>query len=268
MYAYFGHHRCATMWTLAIVRAIGRELGLPVAEESRYDRLPEGYDPRGFLVHLNATQGIVDQLAGQSFKGFHVIRDPRDILVSSYFSDRYSHPVYREEFEQFREQLNSVPFDEGLRLELDRRTAEFDALANWDYHHPDIYETRYEVLTVKPTDEFTSILSFLGIPMHAAGAAPLGDRARVALNRGLRRLDLGTLPVKAIPHEFLRGIIEVRAFDKLAGRSKGQEDPKSHYRKGVAGDWKNHLDGANKDLFKERWGQLLIDLAYEKDLDW
>lgn len=256
------------MWTLAIVRAISRELGLPVAEESRYDRLPDAYDPKGFLVHLNATSRIVELLAGQPFKGFHVIRDPRDILVSSYFSDRYSHPVYRAEFEQFREQLNSVPFDEGLRLELDRRTAEFEALANWGYHNPNVYETRYEVLTTDPTGEFTRILNFLGIPTYAAGAAPLADRAKVTLNRGLRRLNLGGLHVRAIPREFLDGILKQRAFDKLAGRSKGQEDPKSHYRKGVAGDWINHLDGANKELFKERWGRLLVDLGYESDLDW
>lgn len=268
MYAYFGHHRCATMWTVAIIRSISRELGVPVAQESRYETLPKDIDHAGFLIHLNATRGIVEQLAGRDFKGFHVIRDPRDILVSSYFSDRYSHPVYREEFEQFRDQLNRMEFDEGLRLELDRRTAELEALASWDFRNPDIYETRYEVLTVRPLEEFTRIMKFLGIPMYAAGAAPMVERARIELNRGLRRLGAGSLHVQGIPHEFLARSIEHRSFDKLAGRSKGHEDPKSHYRKGVAGDWVNHLQGANKDLFKERWGQLLIDLGYETDRDW
>jgi hypothetical protein len=161
-----------------------------------------------------------------------------------------------------------VEFDEGLALELERRTAEFEALANWNYRNPNVYETRYETLTVKPADEFGKILKFLGIPAYEAGAAPLTDRAKVAVNRGLRRVNMGGLRVAGIPREFLDGVIEKQAFQKLAGRSKGQEDQKSHYRKGVAGDWVNYLNGANKDQFKQRWGQLLVDLGYEKDLDW
>ena len=268
MYAYFGHHRCATMWTAAIVRALSRELGLTVAQEDRYETLPANLGPYHFLIHLNATQGIVEQLAGKPHRGFHVIRDPRDILVSSYFSDRYSHPVYRQDLGQFREQLNSVEFDEGLRLELDRRKAEFEALANWNYHNPNVCETRYEVLTVRPADEFEKIIRFLGIPFHPRGTAPLLDRVKPTVNRGLRRLKMKGLRVGGISREFLDQVIERQAFDKLAGRSKGQEDQKSHYRKGVAGDWVNYLRDANKDLFKERWGDLVIKLGYEKDLNW
>lgn len=268
MYAYFGHHRCATLWTAAIVRAVSRELGIRVAQEDRYEKLPDDLRNEDFLIHLNATQGIVDQLRGRPCKAFHVIRDPRDILVSSYFSDRYSHPVYRKEFEQFREQLNNLEFQEGLRMELDRRTAEFEAMAGWDYGNPNVYESRYEVLTVKPAEEFEKIFRFIGIPMHARDAAPLTDRARLAINRGLRRVNAGGLRLRGVPREYLDAVIEAQAFQKLAGRTKGQEDQKSHYRKGVAGDWVNYLEGANKDLFKERWGRLLIDLGYEKDLDW
>lgn len=268
MYAYFGHHRCATLWTAAIVRAMCRELGITVAQEDRYEKLPDGLGANDFLIHLNATQGIVEQLANRPYKAFHVIRDPRDILVSSYFSDKYSHPVYRKEFEQFRDTLNNMEFDEGLALELERRTAEFEALANWNYSNPHAHETRYEVLTVKPAEEFGKILKFLGIPSYEAGAAPLMDRAKLSLNKGLRRVKLGGLKVNGIPREFLDSVIEKQAFQKLAGRSKGQEDQKSHYRKGVAGDWVNYLHGANKDQFKQRWGQLLVDLGYEKNLDW
>ena len=116
MYAYFGHHRCATMWTMAIIRALGRELGLRVAEESRYHQLPADLPQTGFFAHLNATDSVVQKLAGLEYRGFHVIRDPRDILVSSYFSDKYSHPVYGQQFAQFREQLGAVEFDQGMRL--------------------------------------------------------------------------------------------------------------------------------------------------------
>jgi hypothetical protein len=255
------------MWTMAIIRAIGRELGLRVTEESRYHQLPAELAQTDFLAHLNATDSIVQSLAGQDYRGFHVIRDPRDILVSSYFSDKYSHPVYGEQFAQFREQLGTVAFDQGMRLELDRRTAEFEALAGWNYHNPRVYETRYEQLTTAPFEEFTKILAFLGIPSPASGAANLLARGQITANRLLRRLHM---PIRAagIPPQYLHSLMMRQSFQKLAGRQKGQEDQKSHYRKGVAGDWVNHLTGANKDLFKERWGQLVVDLGYETDLNW
>lgn len=267
MYVYFGHHRCATLWTAAIVKAISRELGLPVAQEDRYDKLPEDVDRVGFLLHLNATNSIVQQLAGQEYRGFHVIRDPRDILVSSYFSDKYSHPVYRQEFAQFREQLNATEFDTGLRLELDRRTAEFTALAGWNYRNPRVHETRYEMLTTAPFEEFSRILTFLGIPMLSDGAPARFAQMQLAANRALHRIGI-PFRVRGLPPAWLRETIAAQSFQKLAGRKPGQEDPKSHYRKGVAGDWQNYLKDENKALFKERWGQLLIDLGYETDLNW
>jgi hypothetical protein len=267
MFVFFGHHRCATTWTVTLILAFSRELGLRVAQEDRYEKVPADLTKIDFLTHSNATAGIVQQLAGQDYRAFHVIRDPRDILVSSYFSDKYSHYVYGQQFAQFREQLGAMEFDEGLRLELERRTAEFEALTRWDYHNPRVYETRYEVLTAAPFDEFSKILNFLGIPMPESGMSNRVARAKLAANRGLHRVGL-PLRVNSIPPQWLRALLDKNSFQNIAGRQKGQEDQKSHYRKGVAGDWINYLTGANKELFKERWGQLVIDLGYEEDLDW
>ncbi len=266
MYAYFGHHRSATLWTATIVRAISRELRLRVAQEDRYDILPSDLSQTDFLIHLNATDNLITQLAGTEYRAFHVIRDPRDILVSSYFSDKYSHPLHGQ-LGQFREQLVQAEFDEGLRLEMERRTAEFTALARWNYRNPRIYETRYEVLTTAPAEEFTKILTFLGIPMPAAGMANLSARVQVAANRVLHRVGL-PLRATGIPPQWLAAFVSKQSFQRLSGRQKGNEDQKSHYRKGVAGDWENYLKDANRDLFKARWGGLLIDLGYEKDINW
>lgn len=41
------------------------------------------------------------------------------------------------------------------------------------------------------------------------------------------------------------------------------------FRKGVAGDWRNHLTTVEaKDIFKEMAGDLLIELGYEQDFNW
>lgn len=40
------------------------------------------------------------------------------------------------------------------------------------------------------------------------------------------------------------------------------------FREGQIGSWKKHFTEEHKQLFKEKSGQLLIDLEYEKDLNW
>jgi hypothetical protein len=40
------------------------------------------------------------------------------------------------------------------------------------------------------------------------------------------------------------------------------------FRKGTSGDWRNHFTAAHTAAFKEVAGPLLIELGYEKDLDW
>lgn len=47
-----------------------------------------------------------------------------------------------------------------------------------------------------------------------------------------------------------------------------QETVTSDNRKGIVGDWKNYFDERITRIFKEQAGQALIDLGYEKDLNW
>ena len=59
------------------------------------------------------------------------------------------------------------------------------------------------------------------------------------------------------------------SFKKLSkGRTRGQEDPTSFFRKGIAGDWRNVFTEQDKVLFKKEAGDLLIRLGYEKDDSW
>jgi hypothetical protein len=47
------------------------------------------------------------------------------------------------------------------------------------------------------------------------------------------------------------------------------KDFKPLFRKGIIGDWKNYISTPEaKDVVKEKWGDLLIDLGYETGYDW
>jgi len=54
----------------------------------------------------------------------------------------------------------------------------------------------------------------------------------------------------------------------LTGRRPGQEDIHAHQRKGIAGDWRNHFTTRVKEVFKQRYGHVLIATGYEPDLNW
>jgi len=77
------------------------------------------------------------------------------------------------------------------------------------------------------------------------------------------------VPINKIPAEMLLGIVYENDFSKKAsGRKPGEEDVKSHYRKGVAGDWENHFNEEHKRFFKDNFNDLLIKLGYESDGNW
>ena len=60
---------------------------------------------------------------------------------------------------------------------------------------------------------------------------------------------------------------EIRAAVSKMDRGHNPKD--SHtFRRGIPGDWRTHFSKKHVMLFKELAGQMLIDLGYEKNLDW
>jgi hypothetical protein len=166
---------------------------------------------------------------------FVVIRDLRDTLVSLYFSAKISH-VLMPHLEPIRQKLNSCSLEEGLLYLIDEtlwRNA--DIQASWIGGSDPV--VRYEELLKNDEVIFDRIL------------------------RGHCRLP-------AIrPH--LRNVVRACRFESLTGgRQRGEEDVAAHERKGVAGDWRNHFSERVKEVFKARYGKLLIATGYETNLSW
>lgn len=175
----------------------------------------------------------------EPYKGFHVVRDPRDVIVSGYFSHKISHPVKNRFGKLFllkrRKLLNEISKEKGLMLEI-RKGYSLKNMNSWKYDDPNIMEIKFENLILDPFSTFMQVFKFL---------------------------ELG------IDEEKLKNTIEYFSFKKLSGgRDRGQEDVSNHFRKGVAGDWKNHFNEEHKKVFKKNWGGLLIKLGYEKSDDW
>jgi hypothetical protein len=63
-------------------------------------------------------------------------------------------------------------------------------------------------------------------------------------------------------------LLDRSSFRFHAGRERGEENRNRFYRKGVAGDWKNHFGDEEKRIFKDIAGDMLIRLGYETNLAW
>ncbi len=253
--AYFGHHKCATVWIHRILEDICKELSLNtvyIHSAKQFNQDLETFVKENhidFLTYANADLRFVSRLT--NFKGFHVVRDPRDLGVSSYFSHLHSHATDEwDALKKHRETLQQAKKPEGLLLDMEFiRWGVFKRLEKWDYSLPHIMEIKMEDLTRDSLKIFAKIFEFLGILDNGA-PGPGNSFKKISLDR-------------------LKEILYKNRFSAMAGgRKPGEENVKHHFRKGIAGDWLNHFNEPIKKYFKENYSDLLIKLGYEKDANW
>jgi hypothetical protein len=160
-------------------------------------------------------------------KVFFVMRDPRDVLVSWYFSLKLSHPS-SPEVERVRAELTTMSQADGLRYALAflRERGMFARQRSWlDVRDERVMLLRYEDLT--------------------------GSNQEAVIDQLLRHCDI------AMPPPVLDELLAAHAFEAVSGRARGNEDPHSHYRKGIAGDWRNYFDADLEARLRDVVGDLL-----------
>lgn len=165
-----------------------------------------------------------------------MIRDLRDAVVSWYFSARYSHGS-NPTIDQFRQRLGQLSLEDGLLEVLDT---------------PAVVMARVQSSWTNAPEDERLLLRYEDL---------IADTPRL-MNQLLDHLGVNPDP------EARARAIEDESFEHKTGRHRGEEDIANHYRKGVAGDWRNHFTDRVTDAFKKRFGQVLIDTGYEADQDW
>lgn len=281
--AYFGHHKCASTYALHIVADICRCMGIRHVHyhspkvwgyPSHGTPLDEFAMQRGidFVSFINADPRYIGNVS--NYLGFHLIRDPRDIAVSAYFSHKNSHGTDEwPELAAFRNRLRTLPEDEGL-LESIKFTASlatdgwaiepFRAMMDWNYSHDNIMELKYEQLVADPYQAFLDAFDFMNLTRDADSGflSLLNYHARshnIVRNPRINTIPQWMVLMKVYSHRFTKA---------TKGRARGIVDATSHYRKGIPGDWKNHFTSEHKAYFKREYNPLLIKLGYEKDANW
>lgn len=183
-------------------------------------------------LYLNRPRFDDSPFATVPHRKFVVLRDLRDTLVSWYFSLAKTHGENPEVL-MHRHELRKMSKEDGLLYLLNH--PHFYGLSmigsTW-LRSTDAIVIRFESLIEDPHRWFRLILDECGI--EAAE-----DQFADALNR--------------------------QSFEALANRPRGTEGV-SHYRRGVAGDWKSHFSDRIAREFARRYDDLVVKSGYEPTL--
>ena len=243
------HHKTGTVWMRRVFNIGSDTLEIPrirVQGTRNEDQIPD----QGRAVIVNWDSAFSDGLLDRpDLRGLHMIRDPRDVLISGMryhqiapeAGEKALH-IPRKEFggDTYQQHLNGLPtLHDKMLFEMENmHLRTLNQMTAWRYDRPNIREVRYETL-MQDHDMamFADILDFLGFEGR----------------------DKDT-------------ILEIYWANSLFGGMKEKSDrPRRvalHIQSGEAAQWVTKLPRSVAEIYADRHGQALIDLGYETDTSW
>jgi len=243
---HMGLNRSASQWVKSVLRRVGATIGLlhvrwnEMAFDSSYpfldhldtvEKYQHIFRPRGYLYSAfgGYPTGIPDFSA---YKAVLVVRDPRDILVSRYYSKAVSHRLpfegsnKRDRVVQERKQAQKQSIDAFVRNESDKLLKTYNAyLDGLLRDHPDVHIARYEDMTADVEVWLSDLLEYVEID-----------------------------PPQDLKEEI---IAEARAV-----QDRKREDKTAHVRKGKPGDHVGKLNSESIYHLNQKFSRVLSHFGY------
>jgi Sulfotransferase domain len=250
------HHKAGTVWFSRILNEIARTRGLTFASSFDGGAAPDSdvavyavvrplseedvalafHGPPGRRQAARDDFTLRSGLAPGGFRGTHLIRDPRDMVVSAwYYHLRCTEawavtPHERYGGRSYQEMLTALGPHDGLMAEIEESTRRtFVHMARWNYEQPEFLELRYEDLLTDERAWFERAFRHYGFD-----AALTGDALAIASAYSRGNLSAGD----------------------------------GHVRSGGMGEWRQHFTADHVARFKKLTGHLVVDLGYEAGPDW
>lgn len=228
------HHRTGTKWFERVLGAVAVDFGLRFRQCEQRDLRPSTD-----IFMQNHSRVDIGQLP--PYVGTHVIRDPRDVIVSGYFYHRWTWEKWtqipQDEFGGLTYQgyLNSLDQHSGLLAEI-RNTKAVREMVGWDYGNPNFLELKYEEIIRDEESAFSAIFEKYGFDESS-------------IQRSVQ-----------IARQF--------SFANVTNRALGNVEEGNHLRSGRSGQWRDHFSEEHKAVFIDVFGDALVELGYETSNDW
>ena len=197
-----------------------------------------------------------------------MIRDPRDVIISGYLYHKHCEEKWctnrpdeniasigfpqiphsqhartakwKAEYlrslggSSYQETINSLDQEDGIIFEMcnyGRWTTE--AMRDWDYSNSRIKELKFEDIMGDFMGSFEQVFLHYGFPVSVT-----------------------------------QGMLELVVEENITNLSDIDISESSHIHSRQTTKWKEYFSSRHKNLFKEMFGNVLIDLGYEKDNNW
>lgn len=240
------HHKTGTVWMHKVVTAMCKRFGITFHNQRRYmhknlDWLPE----TGRVIVVNWLSQFSDSLLSRpDVQIVHLIRDPRDVLISGLHyhlkntNERFLHKP-REELggKTYQEHLRALPnLNAQFLFEMEQKHHRtMTEMTRWNYDRPNAVEWRYEDLIVD-----TECAMFTAL---------------------MERFDLSHDEAAQARNIFWDASL-------FGGLKSSDPSVSSHVRSAKTAQWRQSLPPDIAEVYCERYGDDLIHLGYAQDHDW
>lgn len=244
LYCVGTHHKTGTLWLRGVFRRLANELGIAhrvVYPNKGLKNVPSA--ERIFLFQWSSLfPGIL--LDRPDARILHMIRDPRDVLLSGMRYHLHAGPEGEQFLHEprddlggktYQQHLNALPTEtERLLFEMREKHALTVAeMTSWSYDRANTIEVRYEDL-MEDTDcrAFREHLRDLGLP-----EPEVEQGCKIFWSRSL--------------------------FGGLANEAARGDRIDAHVASGEVAQWRRRLPRAVAEIYAEEHGRDLVTLGYE-----
>ena len=239
------HHKGGTVWMKQIIKALAVECNIPwigIWSDAQVQNIPEAGP--AFLVNWHGwfPSSVWDR---DDIAVLHIIRDPRDILLSGCEYHHHAGKKGEEFLHTPRQDLGGRTYQQTIasidgledKLLFEMREKHSETLSEmrlWPYDHPASMTLRYEDLMNDTTgDLFRSAMVHWGLAPHEQDIA-----------------------------------VSIFLEKSLFAENKDRSLRAGHVQSGETMRWRKELPYAVGKVYAREFGNDLIELGYEATLDW
>jgi hypothetical protein len=205
----------------------------------RFTYLSGNANPELASIYFGHDGVVPPNIPAVLFRGLHLIRDPRDVILSGVSYHAHSDESWLHQPQpqfggrSYQQQLNSLDEIGRFRMELERSAAtSIDEMRTWNYQDDRFFELKYEGLFEDEDDKLArAALTFLSFD----------ERDMVSA--------LG-------------------AFHDHSLRGKLIPADHRHIRSGRPRQWRDQYRRIHGEMFLDQLGDCLLELGYERDHSW
>lgn len=171
-------------------------------------------------------------LRDSKLKYLITMRDPRDNIISCYYYIK-NHPQHWDHIKSLNLTLENYITFKLKSGEYNKQNLNW--IRSWlnNYDKSRSHMIKYEDMLIDPMENLRIAFSFMGFKINDA---------------------------------IINGIIEKNKFEKITGRSRGEEDKRSFNRKATSGEWESVFTREQKELFAVLGEDIINRLNYKPTL--